>query len=217
MHALWRQSRGRHSPSEPFLSERNPKRALALARRFGYFPANGEYLKDVPLPDYRCAQCNATWCKLWRQYQTFSPKLLCAICVAKDQKKDISDIDASGKRGSDLGIRTDQIGWYVPAVPTEDGAGYWGYCSVPRLGCDWWYKLPTLPEKLTAQFLPKDPSQPNTCINQSGEHKCKNPATIMAVVQAGGASVAFRCCTEEACKRQAAEIAILYINEFGIQ
>jgi hypothetical protein len=39
--------------------------------------------------------------------------------------------------------RTDQIGWRVPAVPTEDGKSYWGYTSVPQPGCDWWESLPT--------------------------------------------------------------------------
>ncbi len=40
-------------------------------------------------------------------------------------------------------MRTDQIGWRVPAVPTEDGKSYWGYTSVPQPGCDWWGSLPT--------------------------------------------------------------------------
>lgn len=38
--------------------------------------------------------------------------------------------------------RTDQIGWRVPAVPTEDGDTFWGYTSVPQAGCDWWASLP---------------------------------------------------------------------------
>jgi hypothetical protein len=38
--------------------------------------------------------------------------------------------------------RTDQIGWRVPAVPTEENDTYWGYTSVPQPGCDWWYNLP---------------------------------------------------------------------------
>jgi hypothetical protein len=38
--------------------------------------------------------------------------------------------------------RSDQIGWLVPAVPTEDGETYWGYTSVPADGCSWWYALP---------------------------------------------------------------------------
>ncbi|OHA80755.1 MAG: hypothetical protein A2675_01240 [Candidatus Yonathbacteria bacterium RIFCSPHIGHO2_01_FULL_51_10] len=40
--------------------------------------------------------------------------------------------------------KTDQIGWRVPAVPTEEGNTYWGYTSVPTSGINWWCKLPTL-------------------------------------------------------------------------
>ena len=39
--------------------------------------------------------------------------------------------------------RTCQIGWYVPAIPDEEGLGYWGYTSVPQEGIDWWQALPT--------------------------------------------------------------------------
>jgi len=41
--------------------------------------------------------------------------------------------------------RTVQIGWRVPAIPTEDGDTFWGYTSVPQAGCDWWAKLPFFP------------------------------------------------------------------------
>ena len=108
---------------------------------------NVDYSKKEPPVDYKCAECGATGCKLWREYQTVSPKLLCANCAAKDQKKDISDIDTEGRRHNTAGGRTDQIGWYVPAVPVEEGDGFWGYTSVPQAGCDWWKDLPTLPQQ----------------------------------------------------------------------
>ena len=41
--------------------------------------------------------------------------------------------------------RYDQIGWLVPAVPTEEGDTFWGYTSVPEPGCQWWYRLPAMP------------------------------------------------------------------------
>ena len=93
--------------------------------------------------EYKCANCGATNCKLWRECQTVDPQLLCASCAAKDQNKDISDIDADGTR-SGVNGRTDQIGWYVPAVPDEQGIGYWGYTSIPDVGVNWWKNLPTL-------------------------------------------------------------------------
>lgn len=104
---------------------------------------NVNYSSTITPADYKCGNCGATGIKLWREYQTIAPKLLCATCAAKDQRKSVNSIDAKGMRRSKYG-KTDQIGWYVPAVPTEDGIGYWGYTSVPQAGCDWWDTLPTL-------------------------------------------------------------------------
>ncbi len=42
------------------------------------------------------------------------------------------------------GEKTDQIGWRVPAVPTEENDTYWGYTSVPTPGVDWWQNLPAV-------------------------------------------------------------------------
>lgn len=100
-------------------------------------------------------------------------ELVCCDCAGKSQSEDVSDIDADGKRGARLftytrrqrreaarwGLRgrrgarsiprsamaggTDQIGWRVPAVPTEEGDTYWGYTSVPEPGVQWWRLLPT--------------------------------------------------------------------------
>lgn len=91
---------------------------------------------------YKCAKCKVTGVKLWREYQTFSPQLLCADCAVKDQKKNYV-VNADGKVEDEHGDRSDQIGWYVPAVPDEEGAGYWGYTSVPQEGVNWWKQLPT--------------------------------------------------------------------------
>ncbi len=105
--------------------------------------ARVDYSKNETPVDYKCAKCGATHVKLWREYQTVSPQLLCAKCAGADQGKDITGIDAGGFCHSDMG-KTDQIGWYVPAVPDEEGVGYWGYTSVPDAGVKWWRKLPTL-------------------------------------------------------------------------
>jgi hypothetical protein len=56
-------------------------------------------------------------------------------------------MDADGRRpsGRHPDHRTDQIGWYVPAVPHPDGDAYWGYSSVTDDGLAWWRALPSLP------------------------------------------------------------------------
>lgn len=83
---------------------------------------------------YKCSVCGAAGIKLWRQYQTLAcdVELMCVDCAHKDQKKNIEDFDLS---------KGDQIGWMVPAVPVNDT--FWGYCSVPQEGVDWWKSLPT--------------------------------------------------------------------------
>jgi hypothetical protein len=150
LHARFQRSKGKN-PSVPFGSFLNPREVLKIAQMYAYFSPHDEYLQGKVPSDYVCVECGATNCKLWREYNTFASKLLCAVCASNDQKKNIDDIDSEGKRsfGTRLpGFRTDQIGWFVPAVPTEEGGAYWGYTSVPRPGCEWWYKLPTLPARM---------------------------------------------------------------------
>lgn len=110
------------------------------------------YLNEFVPSSYHCHECRATGIKLWREYVACQPKLLCAECAIKDQSRPgISSlansekviIDIFGMRDNGHGMRTDQIGWYVPAVPTEDNETYWGYTSVPQAGCKWWRTLPT--------------------------------------------------------------------------
>lgn len=99
--------------------------------------------------DYVCDSCGASGVKLWREYQTFADQtdLLCARCAGKAEGKDVSSIDADGRRESDVveGTRTDQIGWMVPAITTVEGDTFWGYTSVPPDRVSWWTALPSLP------------------------------------------------------------------------
>lgn len=103
-------------------------------------------VKFVP-PDYKCGKCGATGIKLWREYMTVNPRLLCAVCASEEENENIADIDSKGIRTGKYD-RTDQISGYVPAVPDEEGVGYWGYTSVPPEGVNWWKALPTLKEKV---------------------------------------------------------------------
>jgi hypothetical protein len=107
-----------------------------------------DYLMGTVPTTYKCNDCGATNCKLWREYNIFlsHQTLRCAVCAGKDQKKSVKTIDINGKMLSKwTGSRTDQIGSLIPAVPTEENDTYWGYSSVPTNGCDWWKHLPSLP------------------------------------------------------------------------
>ncbi|HIB67520.1 MAG TPA: hypothetical protein EYO33_21070 [Phycisphaerales bacterium] len=46
-------------------------------------------------------------------------------------------------RSSYLTGEGDQLGWFVPCVPTEDRSAYWGYFAVPQAGVEWWKRLPS--------------------------------------------------------------------------
>jgi len=112
---------------------------------------NIDYSSTTPPADYKCHSCGVHGCKLWREYNTFADytELVCCDCAGKSQQKDVSGIDSEGKillRPSSIygeNCRCDQIGWRVPAVPTEEGDTFWGYSSVPTSGVNWWLKLPT--------------------------------------------------------------------------
>lgn len=96
--------------------------------------------------DYKCGSCAVTGVKLWREYVTgsFCASLFCVACAEADQAAS----HEYGWRSPVARGTGDQIGWLVPAVPDEEGVGYWGYMSVPDAGATWWEKLP-LVEKVS--------------------------------------------------------------------
>jgi hypothetical protein len=120
-----------------------------------------DYASATVPAEYHCGKCGAHGVKLWRDYQTFMShqSLLCAACACVEQSNGVrafivKDRPIGGGR-IDVYLRSDliklddsvryygdQIGWRVPAVPTEDGDSFWGYTSVPDEGCQWWYRLP---------------------------------------------------------------------------
>lgn len=105
------------------------------------------YYDSTTVPKrYRCTSCGAHGCKLWREYSTFANHITleCGACALRSQKKE-GPLDENGRRRCDIIPRqmTDQIGWRVPAVPTEEGDTFWGYSSVPERGVAWWRRLPT--------------------------------------------------------------------------
>lgn len=103
------------------------------------------------LVPYVCEKCKATGVKLWREYQTLLDQqhLLCAICAAVTEDKNITGINENGQHSSDVleGMKTTQIGYMVPAILTELEDTFWGLMSVPQDRWEWWVALPTLKEK----------------------------------------------------------------------
>lgn len=102
---------------------------------------------------YICSQCGATGVKLWRNSQccVSAVELLCGNCAieyATSRGHKVSGpITCDGKVHDEDCGQCDQIGWMVPAVPTEDGDTYWGYTSVPHAGVCWWKGLPIVVEE----------------------------------------------------------------------
>ena len=103
-----------------------------------------KYSSGLAPKGYKCTTYGKHGCQLWREYQTCAVyiNLVCCDCAGKSQEVDVSGIDETGKIDFE-GMRCDQIGFRVPAVPTEDGDTYWGYTSVPEDGVNWWKRLPT--------------------------------------------------------------------------
>jgi len=115
-----------------------------ILTRKSVIPAKVTY-KPFDLSSYKCSHCGASGVKLWRDYSTLRFALLCAPDAAHIAAAVISSMTDDGKIPSPLigdTEMTDQIGWYVPAVPLEDQPGYWGYTSVPIAGVEWWKSLP---------------------------------------------------------------------------
>jgi len=102
-------------------------------------------------PEYKCSKCEKTKLKLWREYNSFGPKLFCILCAMLEEKIDIATINVvnkiTGKLVDRFGFDTDQIGSLVPAIPDEEDVGYWGYTSVPLKGIKWWYSLKLIEEE----------------------------------------------------------------------
>lgn len=101
--------------------------------------------------NYMCYKCKRRNCKLWREYQTFldHQELRCASCLGKT-------VNSQGQIFTRDGL-TDQIGWFVPAVPTSNNKTFWGYTSVPEAFVKWWRSLPNwfLFSTLIGNYQPK--------------------------------------------------------------
>ena len=155
-HGMWQISRGR-KPSATLPLLRKPAQAFAFAIAHAYIPSTGVYLDDTIPERYKCCRCGAHGCKLWRLFRGYfdSANLLCCECAAENQGVDITMLDDNGLmpvKSMYVAAKTDNIGWYKPAIPTEDGMGFWGN-GAPQIGFLWWRSLPTRPTRLSVPNL----------------------------------------------------------------
>jgi hypothetical protein len=104
-----------------------------------------DYASAAVPAGYQCTTCGVSGCKLWREYQTppSQTEIVCCDCAGKSQGVDVSDIDEAGCVRHELLGRTDCIGWRVPAIPTAEGAAFWGCVAGANEGARWWRSLPT--------------------------------------------------------------------------
>lgn len=72
------------------------------------------------VPEFKCGQCGATGCRLYRPGGEFrrEHRDRCNGCVTEEQR-----------------------GWYVPLVVDSDGSA-WGFSSIPDADCERFYALP---------------------------------------------------------------------------
>ena len=93
---------------------------------------------------YKCGECGATGVKLWREWNTFLDyqTLRCVKCACGGKKQDIITKEVHDVTAMDCQVQHPKAGTLAAAIPTEEGDTYWGYTSVPTLGCIWWYNLP---------------------------------------------------------------------------
>lgn len=99
------------------------------------------YTNSTTPENYVCSKCGSTGVKLWRPYGSTHIELMCGFCASESEKIKFSTINENGCRYGDFG-ETDQIGGFIPAVPTLENDTYWGYTSLPTVGYNWWRSLP---------------------------------------------------------------------------
>ena len=96
--------------------------------------------------EYICAFCGATGFKLWRDMSVNPLELACTICAAENQDIDVDSIDTDGRHNNGHDVLVNRIGWFVPAVPNQEGTGCWVYGLAPADAYERWRRLPTRPQ-----------------------------------------------------------------------
>lgn len=111
-----------------------------------YFNESNEIVVEskqlIKPKEYKCETCGKTKVKLWRDYM--GTTLSCVDCTLNNAGLTGTLVDDNGRRETEYG-KTDQLGWYVPAIQVVPGFEMlWGYTSVPQNRVEEWCKLPTM-------------------------------------------------------------------------
>lgn len=77
-----------------------------------------------------CEDCGATGVRLWREYGKFVARLRCRTCLPMEARTWL-----------DHHADPTQAGWWVAAVPSEEGR-FWGYTSIPQGALEQWVGMP---------------------------------------------------------------------------
>ena len=95
----------------------------------------------VVTPEYKCAVCGATGCKLWYCYSERGYKKIahCCECASKYGNLEITEVDDVGS--SILVTRFRGFASHYPAIP-RNGSVDW---IVRAADWTWWESLPTRP------------------------------------------------------------------------
>jgi Zn ribbon nucleic-acid-binding protein len=111
--------------------------------------------KLVTARKYKCSECNATNCKLWRQRG--DSILLCFKCIAQENRLPTAVSDTLDDAGSVVmnGRRTSFIDQsyggrfnYEPGAPAPKGwYNIFNLDPESVRACEWWQNLPSMPGK----------------------------------------------------------------------
>lgn len=102
-----------------------------------------DYRSGQAPPDYFCRGCRQHGCRLWVPFQGRLEEVLCQLCAERYTKK--------GVQGKVFRVR---IGRMVPAVPVEEGEGFWTPAWTPPAGQAWWLNLPMAPPASPKAWTP---------------------------------------------------------------
>ena len=121
------------------------------------------YQGAEPPVGYKCSDCGAEGCKLWRNNKKLDDvtTYLCVECTCRSEQRNAADIDERGEHMeafNDIDILVDEIGRFTRVIPAQIrtwGDSIWYYGDEPQAAVDWWTRLPLRSVTATATSVPQ--------------------------------------------------------------